>query len=104
MEEAAGTALYTIAYLMSNAGAIAEGAGVVAGVAGGVAETYSAFNQPKMPGVTSQTQTDMEAEKEKAAQAQAEALLRRRGMASTILTSPLGIQSGSPTMKATLGA
>jgi len=49
------------------------------------------------------TQTDYAKQQEAAAQSQAEALLKRRGMASTILTSPLGA-GGATTKGATLGA
>jgi hypothetical protein len=39
-----------------------------------------------------------------AAMAQARALTKQRGMASTILTSPLGASATPPAQRATLGA
>ena len=86
--------------LAANAGV--GGAMAVSSVASAGTGIYSALNAPKIPGMPSQT--DYAKQQEAAAQSQAEALLKRRGMASTILTSPLGA-SGSPGTKgATLGA
>jgi len=73
----------------------------VATVANVGAGIYTALNQPKGPDAPKQT--DYAKEQEAAATAQAEALLRRRGMASTIMTSPMGA-GGATTGKATLGA
>ena len=89
--------------LAANAApAIEGGAMAVSSVASAGTGIYSALNAPKIPGMPSQT--DYAKQQEAAAQSQAEALLKRRGMASTILTSPLGA-SGSPGTKgATLGA
>ena len=85
--------------LAANAAPAIEGGAMVASAGTGI---YSALNAPKIPGMPSQT--DYAKQQEAAAQSQAEALLKRRGMASTILTSPLGA-SGSPGTKgATLGA
>ena len=85
--------------LAANAAPAIEGGAMVASAGTGI---YSALNAPKIPGMP--TQTDYAKQQEAAAQSQAEALLKRRGMASTILTSPLGT-SGSPGTKgATLGA
>ena len=85
--------------LAANVAPAIEGGSVVASAGTGI---YSALNAPKIPGMPSQT--DYAKQQEAAAQSQAEALLKRRGMASTILTSPLGA-SGSPGTKgATLGA
>ena len=77
------------------------GISAAAGVASGVA----AFSQPKAPAAPSQSQTSMEQAQasEAAAMAQATTLMKRRGMASTILTSPLGV-SGTQTQRSTLGA
>ena len=74
---------------------IAAGVGAAAtGIA--IAEMPSA---PKTP----DTATDQAKAQQNAAQAQAAALQRRRGMAATTLTSPMGAQSAT-TGKATLGA
>ena len=77
------------------------GAMVASSVASAGTGIYSALNAPKIPGMP--TQTDYAKQQEAAAQSQAEALLKRRGMASTILTSPLGA-GGATTKGATLGA
>ena len=69
-------------------------------------EAYSLTNQPKAPIAPTQTQTmNQQAEAaQAAAQAQAEALSKRRGMASTVLTSPMGVGGSAQTQRATLGA
>ena len=61
-------------------------------------------NQPKAPAAPTATQnaTDQAQAASAAAQAQATALQKRRGMASTVLTSPLGAGTAT-TEKATLG-
>jgi len=56
---------------------------------------------PSAPSAQTTTQQQSEAASA-AAQAQAEALQKRRGMASTILTSPMGTGNAN-TAKATLG-
>lgn len=60
-------------------------------------------NQPSAPKVPTQTATDQAAATNAAAQAQATALMKRRGMASTVLTSPMGAGTAQ-TQRATLGA
>jgi len=77
----------------------------ISAVATGV-EAYSAFNQPKAPTAPTQTQTtNQQAEAaQAAAQAQATALSQRRGLASTVLTSPMGVTGSTQTQRATLGA
>ena len=75
--------------------------------AAGVAGTVDAIvEQPKAPAAPSQTTTNTQQAEasQAAAQAQATALQQRRGMASTILTSPMGVGGGTQTQKATLGA
>jgi len=77
----------------------------ISAVATGV-EAYSALNQPKAPQAPSQTQTQAQQAEaaQAAAQAQATALSQRRGMASTVLTSPMGVTGSTQTQRATLGA
>jgi len=70
------------------------------GVGSTVAEMVTKPSAPKAPTDTTQQQADAA---QAAAQAQALALEKRRGMASTMLTSPLGVSSGTATQKATLG-
>lgn len=63
-------------------------------------------HQPKAPTAPSQVSTNtQQAEAQQAAAlAQAQALQKRRGMAATTLTSPLGVTSGpAQTQTATLG-
>jgi hypothetical protein len=69
-------------------------------------ETYSAFNQPKAPVAPTQTQTSTQQAEaaQAAAQAQATALMQRRGMSATVLTSPMGVTGSTQTQRATLGA
>ena len=62
-------------------------------------------NMPQAPQAPTQqaSQTQQAQAQQAAALAQAQALTKRRGMASTILTSPMGITSGGQTQTATLG-
>lgn len=77
---------------------IAAGIGAAAtGVA--IAEAPS---QPSAPTANTTSQQQAEASSA-AAMAQAEALQKRRGLASTQLTSPLGAQGTASVAKATLG-
>lgn len=78
------------------------GISAAAGIASGVA----AFEQPKAPVAPTQTETNTQQAEatQAAAQAQATALTQRRGMASTILTSPTGVGGSTSTQKSTLGA
>lgn len=67
---------------------------------------YELANQPKAPTAptVTGTQSAQAAAGQAAALAQANALQQRRGLASTILTSPMGVQSGpSQSSGATLG-
>lgn len=57
---------------------------------------------PTAPSASTTQQQEAEAANA-SAQAQAEALTKRRGMASTQLTSPLGTTTGANVAKATLG-
>lgn len=57
---------------------------------------------PTAPSAATTNQQQAEAANA-SAQAQAEALQKRRGLASTILTSPLGATGSASTQKATLG-
>jgi carbon starvation protein CstA len=67
---------------------------------------YEAVAQPQAPTAptTQQTTAQQAQASQAAALAQANALQKRRGMASTILTSPLGVSGAPQTQKATLGA
>jgi hypothetical protein len=76
-------------------------AGIGAAVAG-----VELTNQPKAPVAPTQTQSNTQQgqAEQAAALAQAQALTKRRGMASTVLTSPMGVSSGpAQTQIATLG-
>ena len=66
---------------------------------------YSLATMPHAPSASSQAQINLKEAQaaQAAAEAQAQALARRRGMADTMLTSPLGAGSGQTT-RATLGA
>jgi hypothetical protein len=66
---------------------------------------YSAVAAPQAPQAPTQAQTATQQAQasQAAAMAQANALTKRRGMASTILTSPTGAGPAS-TQRATLGA
>lgn len=67
---------------------------------------YEAVAQPSAPTAPTQAQTAQQQAQasQAAALAQAQALTQRRGMASTILTSPLGTTGAASTQKQTLGA
>lgn len=71
------------------------------GLATAGAETGYQLSQSK-PGLPD-TAADEAKAANAAAQAQATALTKRRGMAATTLTSPLGSQTPAQTSKATLG-
>lgn len=76
---------------------------IAAGI--GAATTGIALaNQPKAPKAPTQiaSETQQAQAQQAAALAQAQALTKRRGMASTVLTSPMGAPSGG-TGAATLG-
>jgi hypothetical protein len=79
---------------------ISAGAGLAAtGVTTGLELSQGS---PTAPSASTTAQQQAEASNA-AAQAQAEALTRRRGMASTQLTSPLGATGSATVGKATLG-
>lgn len=67
---------------------------------------YAAVSQPSPPKLpTTQDNAKQQAQASQAAAlAQAQALTKRKGMASTILTGPLGASGTPTTQKATLGA
>jgi len=73
---------------------------------GAVSAGVSLADRPKSPAAPTAAQTQLEQAQaaEAAAQAQALALQKRRGLASTILTSPMGVTGGTTTQRATLGA
>lgn len=77
---------------------------IAAGVGAAVTGVELA-NTPKAPAAPTQiaSQTAQGKEQEAAALAQAHALKERRGMASTVLTSPLGTNTPAQTQSATLG-
>ena len=66
---------------------------------------YAAENQPSAPKAPTpgQSATEQAQAQQDAAQAQAHSLQLRRGMASTMLTSPLGTSGTAQIQKATLG-
>ena len=72
-------------------------------VGAGIAELVSKPSAPADPSQAT-TNTQQAAATQAAAQAQATALTQRRGMASTILTSPMGVGSTPNTQRSTLGA
>jgi hypothetical protein len=67
---------------------------------------YEAVDKPSAPKDPTQGQTAQQQAQagQAAAMAQADALTKRRGMASTILTSPLGASGNASVQKSTLGA
>lgn len=67
---------------------------------------YEATNQPGAPKAPTQAATAQQQAQasQAAALAQANALTKRRGMASTILTSPTGASGTASTKTSTLGA
>jgi hypothetical protein len=77
---------------------------IAAGVGAAVTGVELA-NQPSAPKAPTQISSEtMQAREQQAASiAQAQALKDRRGMASTVLTSPLGTQAPAQTQSATLG-
>jgi len=88
---------------VSTALMIMMGVSTAAAVGTGI---YEAVNQPTAPTspTTAQTNEQQAQAAQAAALAQAHALTERKGMASTMLTSPTGA-TGAPTVgKATLGA
>jgi hypothetical protein len=81
---------------------ISAGVGLAAtGITTGL-ELSNQPSGPTPPSASTTAQQQAEASNA-AAQAQAEALQKRRGLASTILTSPLGAQGSASIQKATLG-
>lgn len=75
-------------------------------IAAGIGAATSAIalsHQPKAPAAPVNNQTDQARAQQEAAQAQAAALQKRRGLASTILTSPTGVSGATQTQHATLG-
>jgi len=76
---------------------------IAAGI-GAAATTASLLDKPSAPSAPTvvENQTQQAQAQQAAAIAQASALQKRRGMASTILTSPMGTGSGQTT-SATLG-
>ena len=87
-------------------GAIAEAIvlGVTAAASVGTA-VYEAKNQPTAPTLPSSAETAQQQAQasQAAALAQADALSKRRGMASTMLTSPVGTSGTATVGKTTLG-
>jgi hypothetical protein len=67
---------------------------------------YAAVSQPSAPKAPTTTDTAQQQAQasQAAALAQANALTKRRGMASTVLTGPMGATTAPTTQKATLGA
>jgi cytochrome c-type biogenesis protein CcmH/NrfG len=78
-------------------------ASTAATVGTGIYEAVAAPQAPQAP-TQAQTAQQMAQASQAAALAQAQALTQRRGMASTILASPLGTSGTASTQKATLGA
>ena len=78
---------------------------IVAGI-GAAVTGVEMTNQPSAPKAPTQTtnQNQQAQAQQAAALTQAQALQKRRGMASTVLTSPMGTSGGpSQTQSATLG-
>ena len=77
---------------------------IASGIGAAVAGVELA-HQPSAPTAPTQTQTQTDQAKaqDAAALAQAQALQKRRGQASTILTSPIGTTGSATTQVATLG-
>jgi len=77
---------------------------IAAGV-GAAATGIAIAEQPSAPAAPSQSATaQQDAEAASAAStAQAEALMKRRGLAATQLTSPMGVSGAATVGKATLG-
>lgn len=77
---------------------------ILAGI-GAAATGIELAHQPKAPKAPTQaTNNTQQAEAAQAAAlAQAQALQKRRGMASTVMTSPQGVTGGVQTQTATLG-
>ena len=86
---------------ISTATALLISAGVGVGTAGITAGLELSQGTPSAPSASTTNQQQADAANA-AAQVQAVALRKRRGLASTILTSPLGA-SNANTQKATLG-
>ena len=73
--------------------------------AAGIGTTIASLvSQPSAPKVDTNTAEEQAKATQAAAQAQAEALTKRRGMAATQLTSPMGTTAPASTQKATLGS
>ena len=87
---------------ISTAMVIAMVASTAASVGGGI---FAAVSKPKAPTALSGAgnQSKQAEAQQAAALAQAQALQKRRGMASTTLTSPLGTSGAAQTQSATLG-
>ena len=77
-------------------------AGVAAATTGATLGYQASQGGPSAPNAQT-TEAQQAAAANASAQAQAEALQKRRGMASTILTSPLGSSTQANVAKATLG-
>jgi hypothetical protein len=87
---------------------IATGTALLVSAGVGLATTAASVGyEASQKGPSAPTQQQDEIDQAKAAtaaaQAQAAALTKRRGMASTVLTSPLGTSGAASTQKATLG-
>lgn len=76
---------------------------LIPAIAGGIGAATSIGALASQPGAPKPQVTSTPAATEAAANAQATALTKRRGMASTILSSPFS-GGGTQTQKATLGA
>jgi branched-subunit amino acid aminotransferase/4-amino-4-deoxychorismate lyase len=73
---------------------------VVGAVAAVASTVYTMTESNKQP---SPAPDNSAKDAQAAAQAQAQALAKRRGFASTIMTSPTGVQGAPTTSRATLG-
>jgi hypothetical protein len=76
---------------------------IAAGI-GAAATGIAIADQPSAPKVPANTASQQAQAQQAEAQAQAEALTKRRGMAATVLTSPMGTSGTAQTGRATLGA
>ena len=73
------------------------------GAATTIASIVERPKPPQAPATPAATQVDQAKYQDAAAQAQAASLLKRRGMAATILTSPMGVAPSQTGQKSTLG-
>lgn len=87
---------------VSTIALITMAASALGGLGMGIANAVGAPSPPIAP-TAQQLAAKQAKEAEAAAQAQATQLMKRQGMASTMLTSPMGTSTPGSTQRATLG-